>query len=105
MNKIKGTGNKITLHFPENRNIDCLDGSSAAWQKVVNQSNIIIEGDNNEVDLHFNSEQEAVNLLSNIAFNILIIGNGNQMNVGKALTVCYNSGWGMFGHTLKRSTP
>lgn len=104
MNKIKGTKNKITLHFPENRKIECLDSSSTAWKEVVNRSNITIEGDNNQVDLYFNSEQEAVNLLSNIAFNILIIGNGNQMNVGKALTVCYNSGWGMFGLHLAIGT-
>ena len=97
MDKIKGTGNKIILHFPQNREIECLDGNSAIWYDAVNRANIVIDGENNQVDLHFNSEQEALNLLCNIAFNVLIIGNGNQINVGKSLSVGYNPGWGMFG--------
>lgn len=104
MDKIKGTGNKIVLHFPENMEVECLDGSVAAWQEIVDNSNIVINGDNNRVDLHFNSEQEAVKLLTNIAFNVLIMGNNNRMNVGKSLTVCYNAGWGMFGLHLAIGT-
>lgn len=97
MDKIKGRGNKIVLHFPQNREIECVDSNSAIWHDAVNRANIVIDGENNQVNLHFNSEEEAVNLLANIAFNILIVGNGNQINVGKSLTVGYTPGWGMFG--------
>lgn len=104
MNKIKGIDNRIVLHFPNNSEIECLNNSTPAWQDAVNRANIIINGDNNRVDLHFSTEQEAIDLLSNIAFNILIIGNENHMNVGKSLTACYNPGWGMFGLHLAIGT-
>lgn len=105
MEKITGTGNEIVLHFPGDEKIACLDGSTMAWQEIVNASNIRIEGNGNRVDLHFGSEEEAVALLKNIAFNILIVGDNNEMEVGKALTVCYNPGWGMFGLHLVIGTP
>lgn len=82
----------MTLHFPE-KIVECLDGSAPAWQDLADNANIQIDGDGNRVDLHFGSEEEAVALLKNIAFNILIVGNNNEMCVGKSLTACYTPGW------------
>ncbi|HJA89024.1 MAG TPA: acyltransferase [Candidatus Parabacteroides intestinavium] len=96
MKKISGTDNRLTLHFPE-KIVECLDGSAPAWQDLADNANIQIDGDGNLVDLHFGSEEEAVALLKNIAFNILIVGNNNEIRVGKSLTACYTPGWGAFG--------
>ena len=57
------------------------------------------------MDLHFGSEEEELALLKNIAFNILIVGNNNEMRVGKSLTACYTPGWGAFDLHLVIGTP
>ena len=103
MEKISGTDNSLVLHFPTG-DIECLGGSAPAWREIVDNGNIHIEGNGNRVNLYFGSEEEAVRLLHNIAFNILIIGDGNEMNVGKSLTVCHNGGRGMFGMHLAIGT-
>lgn len=103
MEKISGTDNSLVLHFPTG-DVECLGGSAPAWREIVDNSHIHIAGNGNRVNLHFGSEEEAVRLLRNIAFNILIIGDGNEMNVGKSLTVCYNGGRGMFGMHLAIGT-
>ena len=56
-------------------NVECLDGSAPAWQDIVDNA------------------------------NILIVGNNNEMRVGKSLTACYTPGWGAFGLHLVIGTP
>lgn len=104
MKQISGNENSFALHFAD-RKVECLDGSHPAWRYLLDQGRIHIEGDGNRVELHFGSEEEAVGLLNNPGFNILIFGNGNTMKVGKSLTACHTPEWGARGLHLVIGTP
>ncbi len=105
MKKISGKGNEITLCFPDGKKEKCLAAGSPQWREMVENANISIDGDGNTIDIHFNSEEEAANLLRHPGFNILICGCNNRMHIGKGLSVGHNPGWGMSGMHLVIGTP
>lgn len=105
MKKICGTGNEIIFHFPNKREEKCLTADSKKWQEIIDHANIVIDGNNNVVDIHFNSEEEIGKILQHSGFNIMIYGDNNRMNIGKGLSVGYNPDWGMLGMHLVIGTP
>lgn len=46
MEHINGQNNEITLIFPHNR-IDCIASQNERFNKIINQANITIIGNNN----------------------------------------------------------
>ncbi len=105
MEKVNGTGNEITLYFSNGKEEKCLTSGSQKWCEIIDNANIVIDGDNNVVDIHFTSEEDAERILLHTGFNIMIYGNNNRMNIGEGLSVGYNPGWGMFGMHLVIGTP
>lgn len=105
MKQISGKNNEIELHFANGVQEKILSSDSAKWVDILNNSNIVMEGEGNRICLKFESETDAQSLLTNPGFNILVIGNNNTMNIGKGLSVGYNPAWSMMGLHLIIGTP
>ena len=52
----------FTLIFPHNR-IDCTSSQNDKFNKIINQANITITGNNNRISMYFDTEESAEELL------------------------------------------
>ena len=55
MEQIIGQNNEFTLIFPHNR-IDCVSSPNDKFNKIINQANITITGNNNHISMYFDTE-------------------------------------------------
>ncbi len=62
MENITGQNNEFTLIFPHNR-IDCTSSQNDKFNKIINQANITITGNNNRISMYFDTEESAEELL------------------------------------------
>ena len=51
MENITGQNNEFTLIFPHNR-IDCTSSQNDKFNKIINQANITITGNNNRISMY-----------------------------------------------------
>ena len=54
MENITGQNNEFTLIFPHNR-IDCTSSQNDKFNKIINQANITITGNNNRISMYFDT--------------------------------------------------
>lgn len=105
MKQILGNNNEITLCYSNGLQENCLSSDNAKWRALINESNIVIEGDANHITLNIENEDEAKALFENKAFNVFIAGNKNRINIGKGLIAGCRPSVGMIGLHLWFGTP
>ncbi len=98
MKLIQGQNNRLIFVFPD-KEICCLDTDNKRINRMLEQAEISIIGDNNHVVLHFDSEDSAEELLTNGGFLLIVKGNGNSIDMGTVI-VRHSSVLGMTGLKL-----
>ena len=73
MEQITGQNNEFTLIFPHNR-IDCISSPNDKFNKIINQANITITGNNNHISMYFDTEESAEDLLLSNGFLLIVKG-------------------------------
>ena len=81
MENITGQNNEFTLIFPHNR-IDCTSSQNDKFNKIINQANITITGNNNRISMYFDTEESAEELLLSNGFLLIVKGDNNIVNMG-----------------------
>ena len=80
MENITGQNNEFTLIFPHNR-IDCTSSQNDKFNKIINQANITITGNNNRISMYFDTEESAEELLLSNGFLLIVKGDNNIVNM------------------------
>ena len=95
MEQITGQNNEFTLIFPHNR-IDCISSPNDKFNKIINQANITITGNNNHISMYFDTEESAEDLLLSNGFLLIVKGDNNIVNIG-TIILRYSTILGMTG--------
>ena len=98
MENITGQNNEFTLIFPHNR-IDCTSSQNDKFNKIINQANITITGNNNRISMYFDTEESAEELLLSNGFLLIVKGDNNIVNMG-TIILRYSTILGMTGLKL-----
>ena len=98
MKIIQGQGNQLVFSFP-GRDVDCLHTTDGRICQMLEQADITIVGDDNRVQLRFESEDSAEELFAGGGFMLLVKGDGNRVDMGTVIVRC-SSILGMTGLKL-----
>ena len=98
MERIDGQSNEFTLISPHDK-IDCISSRNAKFNKIINQANSTIIGNNNRISMCFDSEASAEELLLCDGFLLIVKGDNNVVNIG-TIILRYSTILGMTGLKL-----
>lgn len=87
MERIKGQNNEVTLIFPHEK-IDCITSKNERFNRILNQANVTITGNNNHISMCFDSEESAEELLLSEGFLLIVKGDNNIVNMGTIILRC-----------------
>lgn len=98
MKHFDGQNNELTIIFPHYK-IDCISSQNEKFNKIINQANITVTGNNNRISIYSDSEDSAEELLLSDGFLLIVKGDNNVVNIGTIL-LRYSTILGMTGLKL-----
>ncbi len=84
MKTIQGQNNKLVFAFPD-KEIECFTTTNERINLMLEQANISIMGNSNRILLHFDSEEDAEELLAGGGFLLIVKGNDNEVDMGTVI--------------------
>lgn len=81
---LTGCNNEFIIVLPQRR-INCFTSENEKISEMINQANISIQGNNNRVIMHFDSEKDAKSILLGGGFLLIVKGDNNVVNISNLI--------------------